>query len=29
MWNGNFGDYTWDTVTNLVDYEKDEKEAKK
>lgn len=29
MWNGNFGDYIWDTVTNLVDDEKDEKEAKK
>ena len=28
MWNGNFGDYIWDTVTNLVDDEKDEKEAK-
>lgn len=29
MWNGDFGDYTWDIVTDLVDDEKDEKEAKK
>ena len=29
MWNGDFGDYIWDTVTYLVDDEKDEEEAKK
>lgn len=29
MWDGDFGDYIWDTVTVLVDNEKDEKEAKK
>lgn len=29
MWNGDFGDWVWDTVINLVNDKKDEEEAKK
>lgn len=28
MWNGDFGDFLWDTITHLVDDEKTDDEAK-